>query len=347
MMGAFTEVREIRALEAAQSWRQRSHQMHAAQWAPFPFQSVSGQRLEIVPCAAWYRDITVLTDDWVVLSQDGALLIEHLVHTPHLYVGRKRVLQDDSGKLWVRPGLVQSVEGRALLLGGSGNYYHWLIDYLPRLLLWKDCLAEDVRLLVAQDLTPYESRSLALLGYEGTRLVHLPPAGSAQVEELLLVNLLASCTVPHPKLPNLLRQAFGASGAKNGRRRRLYLSRSDASRRRLVNEQELVEQLEARGFEILVPGTMNFDEQVLIFGEAEMIVGLHGAAMTNMVFCSGKAHVIEIMCEAHRVTSMKLLARMCGHAYCEVKARVAIPHVSGNPLLGDWHVDVGAVLAAI
>jgi len=46
----------------------------------------------------------------------------------------------------------------AFMLGGCPNYGHWLMDYLPRIALWKS----DVPLLVNSPQLPFQSESLAI-----------------------------------------------------------------------------------------------------------------------------------------------------------------------------------------
>ncbi len=57
-------------------------------------------------------------------------------------------------------------------MGGNTNYYHWLIDYLPRLLLARKYV--DIgryRLIVNQSLLPFQRATLALLGVSDRQLL--------------------------------------------------------------------------------------------------------------------------------------------------------------------------------
>jgi capsular polysaccharide biosynthesis protein len=323
-------------VESARKWRARAIRMFPETWAPFQFKDAAGRQVDIQPFAAWYKDITVLGGDWVTISEDGGLLVEHMVHTPHMYLGRKRVKVMDQGKLEVQLGEVSYVPDRAFLLGGNGNYYHWLIDYLPRLLLIKDFIPPDAVILVDEAMPGYQLESLARIGIDPSRLMPIPKDGAVQVYELLLSNLMASTTVPHPKVPDLLRSTYAIAFKPTKKGRRIYLSRRDATWRRLVNEEAIERLMREHGFEVLVPGEMSFAEQVSACASADVIVSVHGAALANVVFARPGTLVIEIACSTYKVSSMKLLAKYSGHRYASVGADVALPDVSGNPLLGDW-----------
>ena len=86
----------------------------------------------------------------------------------------------------------------------------------------------------------------------------------------------------------------GAAEARRGGGRRLYSSRADAKYRRIENEGELWEALRGLGFERVEAAGMAVSEQARLFAGAEVVVGAHGANLTNVVFCPTGAHVIEL-----------------------------------------------------
>jgi hypothetical protein len=64
--------------------------------------------------------------------------------------------------------------------------------------------------------------------------------------------------------------------------------------RKLLNEAELINALEARGFVTVEPEMLDFQAQVRIFASARVVVGLGGAAMFNAVFCKPGAAIVSI-----------------------------------------------------
>jgi capsular polysaccharide biosynthesis protein len=91
----------------------------------------------------------------------------------------------------------------------------------------------------------------------------------------------------HGKLQHLM---VGTSHAQD----RLFVSRSDAAHRFLVNEEELFSALSVLGFQRIVPGRMTVREQIEAFSRAKVIVAPHGAALTNIIFSPPGLHLIEI-----------------------------------------------------
>jgi capsular polysaccharide biosynthesis protein len=74
------------------------------------------------------------------------------------------------------------------------------------------------------------------------------------------------------------------------RRRRLYVARSQ---RGVLNDAEVWAELSARGFERLEPGS--WEENVKTFAEADIVVGPHGAGLSNVIFSPPGATLIELV----------------------------------------------------
>ena len=52
-----------------------------------------------------------------------------------------------------------------------------------------------------------------------------------------------------------------------------------------MNEDECASVLTRHGFRFVHPETLSFDEETKLFASAEIVVGLHGAGLANLLFC--------------------------------------------------------------
>ncbi|OOF51660.1 hypothetical protein BKK53_07165 [Rodentibacter trehalosifermentans] len=77
--------------------------------------------------------------------------------------------------------------------------------------------------------------------------------------------------------------------------KRIYVSRRNASVRRILNESSLYEGLTARGFTIIEPGDYAKIRQVELFRDAEIIIGPHGMGIANAIFTENLKLLVEIM----------------------------------------------------
>ncbi len=201
----------------------------------------------------------------------------------------------------LKPNRATRVKGICTTVWGKWarhNYYHWLIVGLPRIAHLRElCPEEQVTLLIPKNIPQVWMDSLACcLPEQGVKVQQVD--GWVQMDRFEFISI----GVIHPVayLPdderNHLRESvfnrFGL-GTGAGAKRRIYISRSAAMVRRVVNEQEVVRVLEAYGFECIHAERLSFEMQVRLFHSAEFIVGVHGAGLTNILW-SGQAKVLEI-----------------------------------------------------
>lgn len=155
----------------------------------------------------------------------------------------------------------------------------------------------DLPLLVNDDLRPYQRDALEILGYSDDRLIKVPRDSLVACARLHVpTNLRGGVGLLKPGIEWLRHRLMvpGEAEARQDGGRRLYVSRADASRRRLLNEHELISALASYEFEVIVPGEMSFRDQIRIFSQASLVVGCHGAALTNLVFAPPGCGTVEI-----------------------------------------------------
>jgi len=70
--------------------------------------------------------------------------------------------------------------------------------------------------------------------------------------------------------------------------KKFFISRKDAPRRKVINEEDLSQMLEVFGIETIQIKDYTFQEIIYLFRNSEVIISPHSAALTNMIFCSNK-----------------------------------------------------------
>jgi capsular polysaccharide biosynthesis protein len=172
----------------------------------------------------------------------------------------------------------------------AGNWYHWLLDVLPRAALLPLEEEPETEVLVPAPLSRAQDASLALVG--------VPPerrrpyyGGHIAADELIFPSFVAPTGNPPRWGLGWLRERLAPAPQRHDRR--LYVSRADAAHRRVSNEDELTSVLHERGFETLLASELDLEGQMRAFAEAETILGPHGAGLANMC-ASTDATVIEL-----------------------------------------------------
>lgn len=183
----------------------------------------------------------------------------------------------------------------AVLVGGAPNYYHQFIDFVGRLAVavrYADLA--DLPLLVDEVAAPFQKDLFNLLGINEERLLRIPSTQVPRIDSLYAPSPLSSSgTAIHPMLVEWFRSKLWQPRLAKPYRR-FFITRSGTTRRRIINEAELIAALAAKGFEVMRPEMLNLKEQIDLFAEAEIIVGATGAALTNMLFMQPGSSVVAL-----------------------------------------------------
>lgn len=187
-------------------------------------------------------------------------------------------------------------EGRTPLIATdrfTNGYFHWVTETLPRLWWLRERLAELELILpeFASRFT-YMTESLAFFPTLRTQTIQAKVRWS--VKDALLLPATAPTGNYRPELMQGLSAALRSAVGDPAPVRRLYVSRSRAARRRIVNEPELRAVLEPKGFETVHLEGQPFLHQVKLLAQTTHLISNHGAGLTNMLFMSPGSRVTEI-----------------------------------------------------
>jgi hypothetical protein len=168
--------------------------------------------------------------------------------------------------------------------------YHWFLDCLPRLYPLLQQVRKPVFLVIPDHIPAFQLATLefVLAGNRFITLVKIKKNEKWRVEEFLLPSFISnhySGFLP-AKVCGLIRQRVwqGYQVSRQAPRSRLYISRAKAGKRRLVNEAEVVSLLQSFGFQVVYAEALSYQDQVALFYNAEVVVGVHGAGLTNVLF---------------------------------------------------------------
>lgn len=197
----------------------------------------------------------------------------------------------------------QAVTGRTLVLASTGGdtYFHWMTDVLPRVGLARRAGYDPASfdwVLVNSLIHPFQRESLHQLGIHANRCLAFHKKELVyEMEEAVLPSLPGVPGVVPPESVDFLRNAFPAG--KTPRGRKIFIGRGEAKHRPLIHEKEIWAQLQKRGYDSVDCGKLSVQKQAEVFGSAGMVVGAHGAALTNLVFCYPGTRVVELFSPAY------------------------------------------------
>ena len=226
------------------------------------------------------------------------------------------------------------------------NYSHWLADTLPRLAFLGT--RDDVVVVVSEQDAPFRRETLRACGIGDERILMLADFAAVRAGRVLVPR---DChRIPHPAYKaapwaiDFLRSRIGltALGRPPATSRRIYVSRADAGGRRVVNEDALMRLLEPLGYQRITLAGRSVADQAALFGTASHVVGLHGAGLTNVVFCAAGAQLLEILPASYGTPAFYLLAAGNRVRYASY---VASGVVAGERTqVDDVEIDIGDFL---
>ena len=213
----------------------------------------------------------------------------------------------------------------------ANNYYHTLIDNLPRLYWLHQQKLRDtpVRVLMPGTPHPWEAYFLSKLLPSHAELNQIDPAYLWRAEHMVVGEYLSeqmSGALPRAYLDFFLPRVLPARPRQ--RRHRIYISRRQApGGRRILNEDAVRTCMEARGFGIYLLETLDIAQQIDLFYDARVVVAPHGAGLTNTLF-SKAIDLVELHPTQAIMPHYYFMARAMGHRYHALCANESNRHSS-------------------
>jgi len=206
------------------------------------------------------------------------------------------------------PRIKKKIIGKVLsiLQGASGNNYaHWMFDMLPKIKLCSEHYPlNDINYFYTPNLTDFQKDTLSILGINENRIINSKKFRHIQADELLVTdhpNYYKGFILEQHKFQpswtiQWLRDTYLIHKEKFDANKKVFIDRTDSTFKhcQIQNESEVSNFLKNKGFTKYQLTKLSFFEQVYLFSNAEVIVGVHGAAFANLAFCKPKTKVIEI-----------------------------------------------------
>lgn len=195
------------------------------------------------------------------------------------------------------------IDGTVAVLAshGSQNYYHWMIDVIPKLGLIEQANIKPDYFYFFSTGKSFEKETLSILGIDETKIINAKKNKHIQAKTLIVPSMLS---LPETQLfTNIasplwsfefLRKKF-LNEEVSYQSLRIYVTREKACWRKVVNDVEVSNFLAGFGFIRVKLEEMSVVDQAKLFASAEIIIAPHGAGLTNLVFCSPGTKVIELM----------------------------------------------------
>lgn len=279
-----------------------------------------------------YRNSTVLRQIPVNINQSDLDLFEHelrreipatfLLHFQNITVNpdgaliyNKKILPESfpsphfckswiGNRVWLKLLLnnfikyrnYENLEGEAYWITDiwSQGYFHWMTDTLARLYAIKDKIQNKILLLPGDySKVEYINSSLEPFSLQDVRFIqnkfhcknlniptHVALTGNYNEE---IIRGLRNLYTNHYQVSNI-----------DDSSERIYISRGKTQKRKIINENELINVIEKYGFRTIHFEDHTFEEQVKIALGTRFLISNHGGGLSNILFMRSGSKMIEL-----------------------------------------------------
>ena len=260
------------------------------------------------------------------------------------------------GSLLKRPATRLPDPRRQLIIHNvwCNGFYHWMTESLIKLEAlregYRDC---QVVLPSHTSLSKVMEASVRYLGFDN--IAWFPTEANLRIAKCRFSeNTLRQGHYAPARMKRVRRLILDNAGVREDPTDRIYISRSGATRRRIINEADVEARLARRGFRTVRLETLSFRQQVETMARAEAVVSIHGAGLTNAMFMAPGGKILELYKEYYPRRDVTALTRTHGPSICyrrlsavlglEYLIQFCPPTVRAAPVdVADLTVDLAAL----
>lgn len=296
-----------------------------------------------------YRDVKVRSDSSVLWIAGKAVLPKRAIDNTHRYIwenGRSCSYQFGVQLYFNKEHEEHVPKAICAFAQGASNWYHWLIEVLPTVMLAQNLSAkyDDYPLLVPEEILAGPTFRETLDLYVGNRrIIPLEKNKQYRISKLIFVPPavfgplnMRKWQWPTPSdyshnigvmkqfRTNTL-QRLGIEYDSNGAKH-IFMARPSGARG--YNQDDIIKVALDRGFQIVRPEEFSFRQQVQMIHNADCVVGPTGAACANTLFMRpGTKSLVWALKEYEGACFFSNLAHVAGSqmTYCFVEADAEVP----------------------
>ena len=170
------------------------------------------------------------------------------------------------------------------------GFFHFLCDALPRLVCIEDL--DNHILLLPESHKSYDD---LIRNYFSLKdVIYFDYETVFKVPNLSIVNHTASPGNYNNIIINKLRNVFLSKRKLESPFEYVYISRKNARGRRIKNENIFEKELLNLGFKVINAEDLDREETLNLFSKTKLLVSIHGAGLTNMLWMQPNTSVLEI-----------------------------------------------------
>jgi len=264
-----------------------------------------------------HRNYALLLENGVLLNYRGVCL-ESLLYNSRLQEHgflKRNVKQILKSLFFFNVSISNTNHLRVSIINEwTTNYFHWITEALPRIIYAKEEIENFILVLPEKYLQQhYVVDSLKILE------VKVEIFKSAVFLKKVFIPSRQAAFPAHYN-PDYIKKVnseiINKCNLEYNLGNRIFISRRNAVYRKIANEDEVISLVSKYGFEIVDFEKLTFSQQVSVTYNADFLMSIHGAGLTNMLFCNEGTVIYELSLENQFLDKCYYtLADACNHKY--------------------------------
>ena len=249
------------------------------------------------------------------------------------------------------PRLIKKIDGTMLSLvqGVSGeNYFHFLFDILTKLKICEQKIPlNDIDYFYVPGNIEWQKKIFSYFNINKNQLINSKIYRHVKAKKLIALDhpwyhkgYVQNEVANLPKwIIHWLREKFLTMSKKFDCNNKIFIDRSESKFKhcQFQNNNEIIHFLDSKGYTSYKVGHLDFLEQVYLFSNAKTIIGAHGAAFSNIVFCKPQTNIIEVLPDTHNSKKCERLSDILNLNY----KKILTPKLSDNKdKFGDINLEL-------
>jgi len=190
----------------------------------------------------------------------------------------------------------EKVEGEYLWICTSSdtNYYHWIIDVLVKIMGLRSLFGNIPTILISEEalkvnfiISALEYHNIQYKIINKNTFYHISSIITPITEDR--GRLFNVCNLKLAK-NQILKDEKENQHTKNG----IYISRKNATKRKVINEELLIPLFNKYGIETVYTDNLSYVEQLKLFSQTKLLISIHGAGLVNQIFMPNDSVIIEM-----------------------------------------------------
>lgn len=234
------------------------------------------------------------------------------------------------------PSFLKKYSGTVLNLaqGGSGNnYFHFFFDIIPKIFLFKSNQKnfEKIDYFYFSNLKKWQIEIFKIAGIK-KKFIDSQKYNHIFADKVITLdhpwyykgNIQYQLKIIPQWIIHLNKKIFLNKSKKINCKKNIFLDRSSSNYNhcQIENMNGINELIFKNNFGVYKPETLEFEKQIYLFKNASIVLGAHGAAFTNIIFCRPKTKIIELITSDHPNRKCEMICKVLNLRYFRINTKV-------------------------